>query len=140
MLHGGEISKNSDFRKYSCGRKTLTNDAVGDINVSMAFEKVLRGLIKRKGLRKAARDLGINHGSLYRSMMDGSNVGLDRIEAILNLFGLELKAVKRKEVKPINQSKVKKGGELNGSFSGMSNMSQKTDFKKQEMQVRRGSG
>ena len=36
--------------------------------------------------------------SLYKSIQDGSNVGLDRIEAILNLFGMELKAVKRKEV------------------------------------------
>jgi len=92
------------------GRKTLTKDGIGDIYVSVAFEKVLRALIKKKGLRKAAQDLGINHGSLYRSIMDGSNVGLDRIEAILNLFGLELKAVKRKEVKPI-KGKTKKGGE-----------------------------
>jgi len=67
---------------------------------SMAFEKVLRELVKRKGLRKVAQDLGINHGSLYRSIMDGSNVGLNRIEAILSLFGYELKISKRKEVKP----------------------------------------
>ena len=81
------------------GRKTLTKDHIGDIYVPMAFEKVLKGLVKKKGLRKAARDLGIDHGSLYRSIMDGSNVGLDRVEAILNLFGLELRAVKGKEVK-----------------------------------------
>jgi len=31
--------------------------------------------------------------------MDGSNVGLDRIEAILNLFDYELKISRRKEVK-----------------------------------------
>ncbi len=66
----------------------------------MAFEKVLRELVKKKGLRKVAQDLGINHGSLYRSIMDGSNVGLDRIEAILSLFDYELKLSKRKEAKP----------------------------------------
>ncbi len=46
-----------------------------------------------------ARDLGTTHSSLYKSIQDGSNVGLERIEAILDLFGLELKAVKRREVK-----------------------------------------
>jgi len=67
----------------------------------MIFEKVLRELVKRKGLRKVARELGITHSSLYKSIQDGSNVGLERIEAILNLFGYELKLSKRKEVKPI---------------------------------------
>jgi DNA-binding phage protein len=66
----------------------------------MAFEKILRGLVSKGGLRKVARDLGINHSSLYKSIQDGSNVGLGRIEAILNLFGYELKVSKRKEVKP----------------------------------------
>jgi len=60
----------------------------------------LRELVKKKGLRKVARDLGIEHASLYKSIQDGSNVGLDRIEAILNLFGYELKISKRKEVRP----------------------------------------
>lgn len=82
------------------GRKTLTKNSFGDMYTTMAFEKVLRELVKKKGLRKVAQDLGINHGSLYRSIMDGSNVGLDRIEAILSLSGYELKLSKRKEVKP----------------------------------------
>jgi DNA-binding phage protein len=64
----------------------------------MRFETVLRQLVSTGGLRKVARDLGIDHASLYKSIQDGSNVGLDRIEAILNLFGMELKAVKRKGV------------------------------------------
>jgi hypothetical protein len=41
--------------------------------------------------------------------MDGSNVGLDRIEAILNLFGLESKAVKRKDEREIQTVAVKIG-------------------------------
>ncbi len=65
------------------------------------FETVLREVVRKGGLRKVARDLGITHSSLYKSIQDGSNVGLERIEAILNLFGLELKAVKRKEVKAL---------------------------------------
>ena len=73
---------------------------------------MLREFVRKGGLRKVARDLGIDHASLYKSIQDGSNVGLDRVEAILNLFGLELKAVRRKEVKPINQSKVKQGKEV----------------------------
>jgi DNA-binding phage protein len=67
----------------------------------MAFERVLRELVRKRGLRRTARDLGVDSGNLYRSLMDGSNVGLDRIEAILGLFGYELKVSKRKEVNPI---------------------------------------
>jgi len=74
----------------------------------MALEKVLRELVRKGGLRKVARSLGIDHASLYKSIQDGSNVGLNRIEAILNLFELELKAVKRKEVKPGKSKQSKK--------------------------------
>ena len=76
----------------------------------MIFEKVLRELVKRKGLRKVARELGITHSSLYKSIKDGSNVGLERIEAILNLFGYELKLSKRKEAKSTRFKSKKKGG------------------------------
>ena len=65
----------------------------------MSVEKQLRELVKKKGLRETARQLGIDSGSLYRSIQDGSNVGLDRVRAILNLFGYELKISKRKEAK-----------------------------------------
>jgi len=80
-----------------------------DININMAFERALRELVKKEGLRKVARTLGIDPGSLYRSMMDGSNVGLNRIEAILDYFGFELKISKRKEGKPGNTIPSKKG-------------------------------
>ena len=80
----------------------------------MIFEKVLRELVKRKGLRKVARELGITHSSLYKSIKDGSNVGLERIEAILNLFGYELKLSKRKEAKPRRSKSKKKVGEKDG--------------------------
>ena len=78
----------------------MTNEIVDDINISMAFQRVLRELVKKEGLRKVARTLGIDSGSLYRSMMDGSNVGLNRIEAILDYFGYDLKISKRKGGNP----------------------------------------
>ena len=73
----------------------------------MPFEKLLRDLVRKRGLRKTARDLGVDSGNLYRSLMDGSNVGLNRIEAILSLFGYELKLSKRKEVNGLNQNRPK---------------------------------
>ena len=75
----------------------------------MRVEKELRELVKKKGLRQTARELGIDSGSLYRSIMDGSNVGLNRVRAILNLFGYELKISKRKEAKPSKSKPSKKG-------------------------------
>ena len=90
----------ADYRKNTPERKCLTKEINDDTDIIMALERVLRGLVKKEGLRKVARALGIDSGSLYRSMMDGSNVGLNRIEAILDYFGYDLKISKRKEVKP----------------------------------------
>ena len=66
----------------------------------MTLERVLRELVKKRGLRRTARDLGADSGNLYRSLTDGSNLKLNRIEAILDLFGYELKISKRKKAKP----------------------------------------
>jgi len=66
----------------------------------MKVEAKLRELVRARGLRKTARDLGIDNASLLRSLKDGSNLKLNRIEAILNLFGYELRVSKRKGVKP----------------------------------------
>ena len=43
-----------------------------------------------------ARDLGIDHASLYRSL--NSDLRLSTVQAILNHFGYDLKIVQRKEV------------------------------------------
>ena len=74
---------------------------------NMGFEKTLRDLVKVNGLRKTARDLGLDPGNLFRSLMDGSNLKLNTIQAIGNYFGYELKLVKRKEVKPIKSKPPK---------------------------------
>ncbi|MGD0916948.1 MAG: hypothetical protein ABSB22_10870 [Thermodesulfobacteriota bacterium] len=76
-----------------------------------SIESILRGLVKERSLKKVAHDLGIDHASLYRSLKDGSNLKLNRIEAILNYFGYELNISKRKEVKRTRSSqKVLKEG------------------------------
>jgi len=54
---------------------------------------MLRGLIKEKGLRKMARELGIDHGSLYRSL--DSDLRWSRIKKILDLMGYDFKIVKK---------------------------------------------
>jgi len=80
-------------------RKSLTKDKDDDMSIIMALEKILREFVKERGLRKTARDLGIDSGSLFRSLLDGSNLKLSRIEQLLDYFGYDLKLVKRKEVK-----------------------------------------
>ena len=78
-------------------RKTLTKELVDDKLIIMNIRDTLKGLIKKKGLRRTARELGTDSGALYRSVH--SDLRLSTIQAILNLFGYDLKIVKRKEVK-----------------------------------------
>lgn len=89
------------------------------VNEKPSIESILRGLVKERGLKKVAHDMGIDHASLYRSLKDGSNLKLNRIKTILNYFGYELNISKRKEVRRTRsgQKVVKKGGELDGSLS-----------------------
>jgi len=77
----------------------LTKGKGGDILVTMTILELLRTLVNEKGLRKVARELGIDHASLYRSL--NSDLRLSTIQAIADLFGYDLELVKRKEVKPI---------------------------------------
>jgi len=62
----------------------------------MRLEKWLRELVAEKGLRKVARDLNIDPASLYRSLRDGSNVKLGRIQKLLDYFGYGLKIFKKR--------------------------------------------
>ncbi len=64
----------------------------------MTIQGSLRDLVKERGLRKVARELGIDHASLYRSL--NSDLRLSTIQAITHLLGYDLKLTKRKEVKP----------------------------------------
>ena len=78
--------------------------------ISMALEKILRDLVKERGLRKTSRDLGVDSGSLCRSLKDGSNLKLDRIETLLDYFGYDLKLIKRKEVKIDDKARLGQDG------------------------------
>jgi DNA-binding phage protein len=57
----------------------------------------LREIVREKGLRKAAEELGIDHGQLYRSI--NSDLRLSTLQFILNRFGYDLRIIKRKEVR-----------------------------------------
>jgi DNA-binding phage protein len=61
-----------------------------------SIESQLRELVKKNGLRRVARDLGIDHASLFRSLMDGSNLKLERVKRLLDYFGYEIKIVKKR--------------------------------------------
>ncbi len=80
------------------------------MHINMTPEKILRELVRQRGLRKTARDLGIDSGSLFRSLQDGSNLKLNRIERLLDYFGCDLKVVKRKEVGLDKRSRLGQGG------------------------------
>jgi DNA-binding phage protein len=72
----------------------------------MTIQDMLKGLVKGRGLRKVAHELGIDHGQLYRSI--NSDLRLSTLQTILNLFGYDLKVVKRKEVS--DKSKPSRSG------------------------------
>lgn len=79
----------------------MTKKCLGDMLVTMrkknpSFEATLREFVKKRGLRKVAHDLNIDHGSLYRSLRDGSNLKLERIKKLLDYFGYEIKVIKKK--------------------------------------------
>jgi len=58
-----------------------------------------------------AKAIGIDRGSLYKSLKDGSNLELNTMIKVLDYLGYEIQFIKskRKEVKPgeLNQSKKK---------------------------------
>ena len=75
----------------------MTRKIDGDIIITMTIQDTLKELVKKRGLRKVASELSIDHGQLYRSI--NSDLRVSTLQAILNLFGYDLKIVKRKEVK-----------------------------------------
>ena len=79
----------------------LTTRDFHDICVNMAaakpsFESTLRELVRAKGLRQTARALNIAPESLYRSLLEGSNIKLGRIKALLDYLGYEIRLVKKR--------------------------------------------
>jgi DNA-binding phage protein len=64
--------------------------------------ETIRKIISQKKLtyRKIASDLGIDHGNLYHSLMNGGNPEWKTIEKLLSYLGYEVRIVKsRKKTK-----------------------------------------
>ncbi len=83
------------FREWL--KKLLTFKTNGDNIITMTIQDRLKDLVEKKGLRRVAQELGIDHGQLYRSIH--SDLRLSTLQSILNYFGYDLKIVKRKEAK-----------------------------------------
>ncbi len=69
------------------------------------IQETIRQIIKEKNLTvyQVAKAIGVDHGNLYRSLSDGSNLELSTMMKVLDFLGYEIRFVKSK----------KKGG---GSF------------------------
>ena len=61
--------------------------------------KTIRSIISEKKLtyRKIASDLGIDHGNLYHSLVNGGNPEWKTIEKLLGYLGYEVRIVKSKK-------------------------------------------
>lgn len=68
----------------------------------MNIQGELREIIKKEGLTPyaVAKAIGIDHASLYKSLMDTANPEWNTIKKVLDYLGYEFKIIKRKEVKP----------------------------------------
>jgi DNA-binding phage protein len=67
------------------------------------ISRMLREIIEDKeriSIRRVAKAIGVDHGSLYRTLKNGGNPEGNTIEKILDYLGYELQISKRKEVKP----------------------------------------
>ena len=66
---------------------------------STVIGKILKDIIEKKktSYRKVAEDLGIDHASLYRSLMEGANPEWKTIEKVLDYLGYEIRMVKSKK-------------------------------------------
>jgi len=63
----------------------------------MIAEK-LREIIKKekRTYREIAQEIGVDHASLYRSLMDSANPEWKTIEKVLDCLGYEIKIIKSK--------------------------------------------
>lgn len=75
----------------------MTSPFDDDKLVIMDIQETLKRLVNEKGLRESARELGIDSGCLFRSI--NSDLRIGTAQKILNLFGYDLKIVRRKGVK-----------------------------------------
>jgi DNA-binding phage protein len=83
------------------------------MNVQAEIRKIMEE--KKVSFYAMAKAIGIDRGSLYKSLKDRSNLELNTMTKVLNYLGYEIRFVKskRKEVKPRkskpSQSRRRKG-------------------------------
>lgn len=78
------------------------------------IQRKIREIVERKKLTvyRVAKAIGVDHGNLYRSLSNGSNLELNTMVKVLDYLGYEIRFVKsrRKEVNPTNLKPLKKKG------------------------------
>lgn len=91
----------------------MTKERIGGIkNTVSRLSKTLREIIEQKegkSIKSVAKAIGVDHGSLYRTLKDGGNPEGNTIEKILDYLGYDLKFIKRKEAKSGMSKPSKKG-------------------------------
>jgi hypothetical protein len=95
------------------------------INTMLKISKMLKEVIEEKektSIRRIAKAIGVDHGSLYRALRDGGNPEGKTIEKILDYLEYEIHFTKskKKEVKRVSTSRPsrkRKGGELDVDLS-----------------------
>lgn len=72
---------------------------------------------KKVSFYAMAKAIGVDRGSLYKSLKDGSNLELNTMTKVLGYLGYEIRFVKskRKEVKP-RKSKARKSAGRKGDL------------------------
>jgi len=60
----------------------------------MEIQDTLRKLVSKNGLRKTARELGVDAAALYRNM--NSDMRISTAKRILDRFGYDLRIVKKR--------------------------------------------
>jgi DNA-binding phage protein len=78
-------------------------------NIQAEIRRMMKeGNVSFYGMAKAT---GVDRGSLYKSLKDGSNLELNTMMKVLNYLGYEIRLVKsrRKEVKPIKPKRSTAG-------------------------------
>ena len=74
----------------------------------LKISKMLREVIEEKektSIRRIAKAIGVDHGSLYRALRDGGNPEGKTIERILDYLGYEIRFAKRKKKEVKKESK-----------------------------------
>jgi DNA-binding phage protein len=80
-------------------KKLDKDNFVWYINTMLKISKMLREIIEEKektSIRRVAKAIGVDHGSLYRALREGGNPEGKTIEKILDYLGYQIQFTKSK--------------------------------------------